>query len=251
MIEAVIFDLDGVLVDSERLWDQARRELVEEQRGRWLPGSTEAMQGMSPKEWSEYLQQTLGVELQTPLIITSVLEKLQEHYRRSLPMQPGAVKAVERIASRWPLALASSSNRIVIDTVLNLSGIAQLFRVTVSSEEVPRGKPSPDVYLEAARQLGVAPIRCCAIEDSSNGIRSASQAGMTVIAIPASQPFKPEPGVLALAAVVLSNLDDLTVEVVGNADRATPLGSEERLDEQEEESFPASDPHSDWAGPSS
>ncbi len=223
MIHAVVFDLDGVLLDSEQLWDQARREVADEHRGRWSEGVTEAMQGMSSIEWSEYMHDTLGVTLGSQQIVASVVGKLIEHYRHALPLLPGAVDAVERIGRRWPLAMASSSNRIVIDTVLELAGLESRFEVTVSSEEVPRGKPAPDVYLEAAHRMGWSPPQCWAIEDSANGIRSASAARMSVVAIPNPR-FPPPPEALTQARLVLSSLDDLTADVMCRVDGLGPGG---------------------------
>jgi beta-phosphoglucomutase-like phosphatase (HAD superfamily) len=155
------------------------------------------------------------------------------------------LEAVSRLGKRWPLGLASSSNRVVIDEVLDVAGIRDLFAVTVSSEEVAHGKPAPDVYLEAARRLGRVPSRCVAIEDSANGIRSAVAAGMRVVAVP-NREFRPAAEVLALADLVLESLGEVTVERLEGLDRQASL--DERLDEEEVESFPASDPHADWAG---
>ena len=248
VISAVIFDLDGVLMDSEQLWDRARRETVEEHDGHWPPGATEAMQGMSSTEWSAYLREKAGLDLSSDQIVESVLDKLFGYYRQDLPLMPGADSAVRRIADRWPVGLASSSNREIIDLVLELSSMSRFFAVTVSSEEVARGKPAPDVYLEAARRLRVEPSRCAAVEDSANGIQSALSAGMSVIALP-NPHYPPSPDALAQADLVLSGLDQLIPEAIIRAGATQELRIEHRLDEQEIQSFPASDPHSDWAGP--
>jgi HAD superfamily hydrolase (TIGR01509 family) len=213
LIEAVVFDLDGVIIDSEPRWDRARREVTAEHGGRWAPGATEAMQGMSSPEWSAYLHDELGVQLPPDQIVSDVVDRLLESYADGLPLLPGAFEAVERMARAWPLGLASSSNRPVIDVVLRLSGLAVMFRATVSSEEVARGKPAPDVYLEAARRLGVPAGRCAAVEDSGNGIRAGAAAGMHVVAIP-NRAYAPPDDALALAAVVLGSAPELTPEVV-------------------------------------
>jgi HAD superfamily hydrolase (TIGR01509 family) len=209
----VVFDLDGVLLDSERLWDQARRTVVAQHGGHWREGATEAMQGMSSHEWSRYLAEDLGVELRTDEIVDLVLADLLACYRRQLPLLPGAVEAVRRLAARWPLGLASSANRPVIDAVLRIAGLGDTFGATVSSEEVPRGKPAPDVYLEAAHRLAVPASACAAVEDSANGIRSAVAAGMAVVAMPNPE-FRPPETVLAQAALVINSLDQLTVEAI-------------------------------------
>jgi HAD superfamily hydrolase (TIGR01509 family) len=212
-IEGVIFDLDGLLIESEQVWDDARRQLVTECGGRWHDGAQREMMGMSSVEWSRYMSEELGVPLPPERISEDVVRRLEALYRRRLPLLPGAREAVERIAARWPLALASSSNRALIDLVLELSGLARRFRATVSSEEVARGTPAPDVYLEAARRLAVAPSRCAAIEDSENGIRSAIAAGMEVIAVP-NRTYPPGKDTQASADRIVASLDDLTPEVI-------------------------------------
>ena len=213
MIDAVVFDLDGVLLDSEQGWDEVREQLVRERGGRWHDRAQRNMMGMSSREWSRYMQDELGVPDPPEQISDQVVLRLEARYRRRLPLLPGAREAVERLAARWPLGLASSSNRELIDLALELMGVAQLFRATVSSEEVARGKPAPDVYLEAASRLGVEPSRAAAIEDSHNGILAAKAAGMRVIAIP-NPHFPPSEDALARAELVLSSLSRLTPETV-------------------------------------
>jgi HAD superfamily hydrolase (TIGR01509 family) len=207
-VAAVVFDLDGVLIDSEQVWDDARRELVAERGGTWTDDATRAMMGMSSLEWSRYMHDELGLDLEPEAISAAVVEKLEQLYRRELPLLPGAREAVRALAARWPLGLASSSNREIIDLVLELAGLTDAFAVTVSSEEVARGKPAPDVYLEAARRLDVAPEGCAAIEDSTNGLRSAAAARMIVIALP-NAGFPPADDALRLANAVIASLDEL------------------------------------------
>jgi HAD superfamily hydrolase (TIGR01509 family) len=216
VIEAVVFDLDGVLLDTEELWDEARREIAEERGGRWQPDAQRAMMGMSSPEWSRYMHDVIGLPDPPERISEEVVERLAELYRRRLPLVDGAVEAVQRIGAHWPLGIASSSNRPLIDLFLELTGTQQFFRATVSSEEVAHGKPAPDVYLEAATRLEVAPNRCAAIEDSENGIRSARSAGMRVVAIP-NRVFPPGQEAVALADVVLDSLDELTPEAIEGA----------------------------------
>ena len=176
MIEAVVFDLDGVLLDSEQVWDDAREQLARERGGRWQPQAQRDMMGMSSNEWSRYMHETIGLPEPPDEINREVVERLSTIYRDHLPTLPGAREAVERLAARWPLGLASSSNRELIDLALELLGVKHLFAATVSSEEVGRGKPAPDVYLEAARRLGVDPAKTTAVEDSHNGILAAKTA---------------------------------------------------------------------------
>jgi HAD superfamily hydrolase (TIGR01509 family) len=213
MIEAVVFDLDGLLVDSEQLWDQAREALARERGGRWHDRAQADMMGMSSLEWSRYMHDRIGLRESPEEISAEVVRRMEALYRERLPLLPGAREAVERLATRWPLGLASSSNRPLIDLTLELSAMEPYFRATVSSEEVARGKPAPDVYLETARHLGVDPGRTAAIEDSHNGILSAAAAGMRVVAIP-NRRFPPGEEALARADVVLDSLDELTPETV-------------------------------------
>ncbi len=213
MTAAVVFDLDGVLVDSETVWDDVREALVRERGGRWHERAQADMMGMSSPEWSRYMHEELELTESPQAINDEVVRRMLERYRDELPLIDGAVSAVERLAEAFPLALASSSNRPLIDAVLEGAGLGRHFAATVSSEEVARGKPAPDVFLEAARRLGVEPERCAAIEDSSNGLRAAHAAEMRVIAVPNAH-YPPEPDVLALADVVLSSLDELTPAAV-------------------------------------
>ena len=213
MIDGVVFDLDGVLIQSEELWADVREELARERGGRYGPEEQRAMMGMSSPEWSQYMHEHVGLPESPDEIAAEVVELMADRYRVQLPLIDGAVEAVERLAARWQLGLASSSNRPLIDLVLELSGLARLFRATVSSEEVARGKPAPDVYLEACRRLAVDPTLAAAIEDSHAGIGSAKAAGMRVIAIP-NPSFPPGDDALAEADVVLASLAELTPEAV-------------------------------------
>jgi HAD superfamily hydrolase (TIGR01509 family) len=206
---AVVFDLDGVLVDSEGAWDEARRDLVAEEGGTWTPAATHEMLGMSAPEWSRYVHERLSVALAPEQIAARVVEEVRKRYRGSLPLLPGAVASVRALAAVWPLGLASSSNRVVIDEVLDLAWLADLFAVTVSSEEVARGKPAPDVYEAALVQLGVPPARAVAVEDSTNGLRAAAAAGMHIVAVP-NREFPPREDVLGASDVVLPSLEQLT-----------------------------------------
>jgi HAD superfamily hydrolase (TIGR01509 family) len=174
------------------------------------------MMGMSSTEWSSYMHAELGVAMPAEQISVTVVSRLEGLYRESLPLLPGARDAVMRVAREWPLALASSANRPIIELVLELAGLEPCFGATVSSEEVARGKPAPDVYLEAARKLGVPPARCAAVEDSSNGLRSAAAAGMTVFAVP-NREFPPAGDALGLAADVLGSITELTPERIRRA----------------------------------
>ena len=208
MIAAVIFDLDGVLVDSESVWDSVREQLTRESGGRWHDHAQRDMMGMSSLEWSRYMHETMGVPMPPDEISRLVVARLEDRYRRDLPLLSGAVETVRDLAGAWPLGLASSSNRPIIDLVLDLTSLTDCFAATVSSEEVERGKPAPDVYLEAARRLDVEPAACAAIEDSTNGIRAGKAAGMLVAVVPRPD-FPPAHDALELADVVLDSLVEL------------------------------------------
>jgi HAD superfamily hydrolase (TIGR01509 family) len=221
-LEAVVFDLDGVLIESESVWDGARRAVVAETGGHWRDQATREMLGMSAPEWSRYVHHQLDVPLGPDEINERVVAHVLDRYRKDLPLLAGAVEAVRRLATRWPLGLATSSNRPVIDVVLEAAGVTDCFAVTVSGDEVARGKPWPDVYLEATRRLGVKPPDAAAVEDSSNGLRAAAAAGMVVIAIP-NREFPPSADALALADLVLRSLHGLTPDaVLGAVARRAP-----------------------------
>jgi HAD superfamily hydrolase (TIGR01509 family) len=210
---AVVFDLDGVLLDSEQVWNKAKEEVVREHGGRWREEAPRTMMGMSSLEWSRYLHDELGVPLDPDAISDEVVRRLEGIYRDRLPLVDGAREAVERLAASLPLGLASSSNREIIDLFLDLSELGPCFAVTISSEEVQRGKPAPDVYVEAVRRLGADSADSVAVEDSENGIRAARAAGMRVVAVP-NPHYPPDPAALAEADEVVRSLRELTVERV-------------------------------------
>jgi HAD superfamily hydrolase (TIGR01509 family) len=217
MIEAVVFDLDGVVVDSEQVWDDVRVQLAKERGGRWHDRAQADMMGMSSPEWSAYMHDVIGLPESPEEINDEVVRRMIERYADSLPLIDGAVDAIRRLAEGFTLAVASSSNRSIIEHVLERAGVAGQFAAVVSSEEVSSGKPAPDVYLEAARRLRIEPERCAAVEDSSNGIRSAHAAGMRVLAIPNAH-YPPADDALALADAVAASPRDLTPELVDPAE---------------------------------
>jgi HAD superfamily hydrolase (TIGR01509 family) len=213
MIEAVVFDMDGVLIDSEPVWEEVRRGLVAERGGRWRPDTQDRLMGMSTGEWSAYMSQDLGVGLTPDEVAKAVIDAMAGRYAAHLPLMPGAVEAVTALAERWPLAVASSAPQSLIEVVLDASGMRPSFKVALSSERVARGKPAPDIYLAVVDRLGVPPGKCAAVEDSSNGLRSAAAAGLAVIAVPHRE-YPPAPDALAAARMVLPGLPELNADVV-------------------------------------
>ncbi len=212
-VEAVVFDLDGILVESDHIWHEVREGLARERGGNWTDQSEPAMSGMSSLEWSRYLRDVVGLDGSPQELNDEVVRRMRARYERELPLIAGAPEAVRRTADALPLAVASSSNRELIASVLAAAGIESCFDAVVSSEEVARGKPAPDVFLEAARRLGVGAAQCAAIEDSTNGIRAAHAAGMRVIAIP-NRRYPPPADAIALADVVLDSISNLSVELI-------------------------------------
>jgi HAD superfamily hydrolase (TIGR01509 family) len=213
MIEAVIFDLDGVLIDSEPVWEEVRRQVVAEHGGQWAADTQQRLMGMSTGEWASYLSAGLGVQLPPDQVAQLVIGQMADRYREHLPLMPGAVTAVRALAAHWPLGLASSAPLSLIDTVLNASALRPCFAATMSTEQVMAGKPAPDIYLAVAAKLGQPPANCAAVEDSANGLRSAAAAGCQVIAVPHPR-YPPGPDALALARVVLTSLTELTPDTV-------------------------------------
>ena len=211
MTEAVIFDLDGVIVDSEQVWDEVREQYTLEAGGRYSETATRAMMGMSSTEWSIYMAEELALPGSPEEINAAIVQRMLARYGESPPLIEGAADVVRRIGATLPVAIASSSNPELIEVVLRVARLDDVVREAVSSQEVPRGKPAPDVYLEAARRLGADPSRSAAVEDSHNGIRSAKAAGMRVFAVP-NPHFPPGDDALALADEVLGSLDELTVD---------------------------------------
>ncbi len=213
VIEAVVFDMDGVLIDSEPVWERVRRKFVAEHGGQWADDAQDRMMGMSTAEWSAYISEDFGLRLSPQQVAEGVITAMAAEYQAHLPLLPGAVDAVRALSARWPLAVASSAPKSLIGAVLDLSGLRSAFAADVSSEEVPRGKPAPDVYLEATARLRVPPTSCAAVEDSSNGLRAAGAAGCAVIAVPRPE-YPPAADALQQARVVLDSLTELTPDTI-------------------------------------
>jgi HAD superfamily hydrolase (TIGR01509 family) len=213
VIQAIVFDLDGVLVDSEPVWEQVRRRYVAEHGGTWQPDTQSRLMGMSTPEWARYLSQELGVARAPEQVAADVVEEMARQYAVAVPLIGATVPVIRRLAARWPLGVASSSPVRLIRAALDAADLAGTFRVALSTEQMRRGKPAPDVYLAAAAELGVDPAGCVAVEDSSNGVRSAANAGMRVVAVPhAAYPLDPDSA--ARATLTLTSIDQLTDQTI-------------------------------------
>lgn len=213
VINAVVFDLDGVLIDSEPVWEQVRRQFVADHGGHWPAEAQSKLMGMSTGEWARYLGDDLGVGLPPDRVADQVIDQMAARYREHLPLMPGAVAAVKRVGARWPLGLGSSAPTSLIESVLGAAGLREQFAVVMSTEQVPSGKPAPDIYLAVAARLDVPPAECAAVEDSTNGLRSAAAAGLAVIAVPHPR-YPPDPAALAQAKLVLTDLTGLTIGAI-------------------------------------
>lgn len=212
-IEAVVFDMDGVLIDSETVWHEVRAAFVRDHGGHWTEDDQKAVMGANSREWSEHIRDACGVALSAEEIYAGVVRALRAALRERLPMYPAAPEVVEALSAQYPLAVASSSPREIIEYVLDQAGLAGHFRALVSSDEVERAKPQPDVYIEACRRLGCRPPCSAAVEDSANGIRAAVNAGMAVVAIP-NEAFPPPPEVVSSARLSLGSLRELRPEMI-------------------------------------
>jgi HAD superfamily hydrolase (TIGR01509 family) len=213
VIEAVVFDVDGVLIDSEPVWERVRRKFVADRGGRWPDDAQDRMMGMSTAEWSAYMSEDFGLRIAPREVAQLVIAAMTAEYQAHLPLLPGAVDAVRALSARWRLGVASSAPKSLIEAVLDASGLRSAFSAAVSSEEVARGKPAPDVYLEAAARLGVPPAAGAAVEDSSNGLRAAAAAGLAVIAVPRPE-YPPAADAIQRARVVLDSLTELTADTI-------------------------------------
>jgi HAD superfamily hydrolase (TIGR01509 family) len=213
VINAVVFDLDGVLIDSEPVWEEVRRQVVADHGGQWAPDSQRRLMGMSTGEWARYLSEELGVRLTPGQVADAVISQMAARYAEHLPLMPGAVDAVRRLAARWPLGLGSSAPAALIQTVLETAGLRADFAVVMSTELLASGKPAPDIYLAVTERLDQSPADCAAIEDSTNGLKSAAAAGLAVVAVPHPL-YPPDAAALAEASLVLESLADLTVDAI-------------------------------------
>ncbi|MEO0561286.1 MAG: HAD family phosphatase [Chloroflexota bacterium] len=206
MIEAVIFDNDGLLVDSEPVWDQVRAAMAHERGIDWNTDDHKAVMGVSTQEWADYMIQRLKLDIPEEAVVQAVIKRMEASYRQQIPFLPGALTAVELAAQHRPTAIASGSHPALLDIITGDERLQPYLQLVVSADEVARGKPHPDVYLEAATRLGVAPESCLVLEDSGNGILAGKAAGMIVIAVP-DERFPPSVEKLNQADYILEDLE--------------------------------------------
>jgi HAD superfamily hydrolase (TIGR01509 family) len=212
-IEGVLFDLDGVLIDTEPIWERIRRDFAERRGGRWSGEVQAQMMGARTAEWSGALSRLVGGQVTPDAAAEAVVASLADAYREHLPVIDGAAGVVRALAERFRLGLVSGSPPALITLTLKLMGVSDCFEVAMSADDVQRGKPMPDPYLELARRMRLDPRVCAAVEDSANGIRSAAAAGAHVVAIPRGD-HRPDPAALHLAEAVLGSIPELTPERV-------------------------------------
>ncbi|CAA9290579.1 MAG: hypothetical protein AVDCRST_MAG93-3859, partial [uncultured Chloroflexia bacterium] len=210
--QAVIFDLDGLLIDSEIVWNTVRAEIAAQRGVVWTEADHRAVMGVSTAEWVAYMIERLELDLGPAEVQELVSSRMVASYRERIPLKPGAMELVHKVGEHLPVGLASGSVRNLIDIVISAPEFAGRFRAVVSADEVGRGKPHPDVYLETARRLVVAPEACVCLEDSGHGIDAGKAAGMRVIAVPDPR-FMPEAATLARADVVVDSLTEVTLEM--------------------------------------
>lgn len=213
MIEAVIFDMDGLLVDSEPVWDQARRDMATQAGVDWNRDDHRACMGVSTHEWAAYMIRRLSLAMTPQQVAEAIIARMVERYKQQIPFLPGALAAVDLAAQHYPTAVASGSPRLLLDTVVSSPELRGKFQVVLDSDGLAAGKPAPDVYLETARRLGIAPERCVCLEDSANGITAGKRAGMAVIAVPDPR-FPPSRSTLEQADVVLNSLEEFSLPLL-------------------------------------
>jgi HAD superfamily hydrolase (TIGR01509 family) len=216
--------MDGVIVDSEIWWDEIRTTFAATHGRVWTAEDQAAVMGANSPGWARIMRERLDLDMTDATIERAIVDAVAERYRRDgAPLIDGAIEAIRRIAADLPVAIASSSHAEVIDEAIAATGLGDVFTVVVSSDEVAHGKPAPDVYLEAARRLGIAPAACLVVEDSYNGVRAGKAAGMFVVLVP-NHSVPPAPGTSDAADLVLARLTELGPERIEAVGQGSPAG---------------------------
>ena len=217
MIKAVIFDMDGLLIDSEPKWDEARADMAKRLDKSWGKKDHAAVMGVSTEEWATYMRDTWDLDMSLAEIVEEIVGRMRGYYREQIPFRKNAVEAVNLAAEHYRTALASGSERSLIDIVTTSEELDGKFEVVLSADQVERGKPHPDVYLETAKRLGVEPEQCVCLEDSQNGMLAGLNAGFKVIGIP-DEDFPVDKEVLDKVDAVLESLDEFTLDLIESLD---------------------------------
>ncbi|MBZ0298860.1 MAG: HAD family phosphatase [Anaerolineae bacterium] len=216
-IKAVIFDMDGVLVDSEVYWWRARQAFARDLGKVWTDEGQRRVMGPSTIEWARIMKDILQPAMSVEAIMDDIIRRVMAQYDAQLPTRPGALAAVHLAAQHYRVGLASGSPTAVIQHVLRLTGLDSVFEVVVYGDDMARGKPAPDIYFEALRPLAVMPEAAVGIEDSGNGIRALKAAGMKAIAAP-SPDFPLSEEIMKLADAYIPSLEDFSLELVNRLD---------------------------------
>jgi HAD superfamily hydrolase (TIGR01509 family) len=216
-IDAVVFDMDGILVDSEVYWRECREAFARDRGLIWTAEDQHHAMGRNTLEWAQVMRERLKLDLSPEAIAEEMIQRVQARYEARLPLLPGALEAVHAVAGRYRMALASGSPPPIIRFVIDRAELQDVFEAVIYGEEMSHGKPAPDIYLETLRQLDLPPSQAVGIEDSANGVRALKAAGMIAVAVP-SPGFSLPDDVLALADRVLDSMVQLSVAVIDGLD---------------------------------
>lgn len=219
-IQAVVFDMDGILVDSEVLWRLAREEFAADHGMTWSAEDQESTMGCNTAMWSRIMVQRLQLRerlgMDEAAIATEIKRRLLAKYQAHLPEREGAIAAVRLAATKYKVALASGSPNELARYILGVTGLDQVFLAATYGDDVAHGKPAPDIYLDVLKKIGVAPEHAVGVEDSGNGIRSLRAAGMGIIAAPGPE-FPLSEEVLAMADVRITEMTEFNLDLVERA----------------------------------
>lgn len=216
-VQAVVFDMDGVVIDSEVVWQRVRTAYAQEFGRQWTQEDQVAMLGRSTPDWSAQMRARLGLQhLSDKDVAQAIIGRMLKAFAHEVPFRPGALEALQAIAGKYRVGLASGSPRVLVDCVLQHGNIAHCFQSVLSGDDVQHGKPHPEIYLRSLEKLGCAPVAAVGIEDAPNGLRALRNAGMWAIAAPCPE-FPLDAESLSLAHRHISSMTELTPELVAKA----------------------------------